>query len=84
MFALFGISGRDVKDLNDPTKKQVNKVRGDIRRGIRRRPEQKHLVIYALACHGMQVDGRQNAVINEHSRKNGWYEMINFEHDVRD
>ena len=64
MFALFDIKGRDVKDLTDPTKKQVSKARGDIRKGIRRRPEQKHLVIYVLACHGMQVDGRQNAVIN--------------------
>ena len=64
MFALFDIKGRNVKDLTDPTKKQVTKVRGDIRKSIRQRPERKHLVIYVLACHGMQVDGRQNAVIN--------------------
>ena len=64
MFALFGIGGRDVKNLEDPSRKQVDKVRKNIRLGIRARPDQKHLVIYVLACHGMQVEGRQNAVIN--------------------
>ena len=64
MFALYDIKGRDVKNLSDPTKKQVDKVRNSIKKSFSRAPNQKHLVIYVLACHGMQVEGRQNGVIN--------------------
>ena len=84
MFNLFGIGGRDVKDLKDPSYKKVSKVRKDIRVGIRERPDQRHLVIYVLACHGMQADGRQNAVVNSHNKRTSFYQLWNTEHDVRD
>ena len=53
-----------MQKLIDPTKAHVDKVRTATRKLIMASPDKKFLVIYVLACHGMQMDGRQVALIN--------------------
>ena len=53
-----------MKKLVDPAKALVDQVRTGIRKRIVASPDKKFLVVYVVACHGMQVAGRQVALIN--------------------
>ena len=79
--SLFGVS--EVLDLIDPTKKRVDLLRKKAKMEIVASPETKFLVIFAIAGHGMQMDGRQIAVVNEFDKRTGHYKKWNVEHDIR-
>ena len=59
--------------MTDPTKKRVSKVTKDLKEDISVNPDQQFLIMVTVAGHGMQLDGRQIAVINEHDKKVGFY-----------
>ena len=43
---------------DEPTKKQVNAVRKDLKLRFRASPDETFLIVFAIAGHGMQMDGR--------------------------
>ena len=77
-------SVHDVRRLIDPTMNKVNKVRTSIRKQIQVHPDKKFLVIYVFACHGMQMDGRQVAVVNSFNKKITSYHLWGAEADIRE
>ena len=77
---LFGVS--ECYDMIDPTKARVSEVMKDVKEDIKVNPDQQFLIIVTVAGHGMQLDGRQITVINEHDKKFGFYKKWVVEHDI--
>ena len=68
----------DVRD-----KKEINKVRSDLKKRAEANPDRKMLIFYAFAGHGMQVDGEQVVIINQLNKRTAFYEWWAAEADLR-
>ena len=64
-FARFGVSDEvfRFKDLSD--KKELNRMRGDIKKRIASAPNQTFLIVYAISGMGQIIEGKQSFVINK-------------------
>ena len=51
---------------------------------IKGQPERKFLIVHVFACHGIQMDGKQMAVINDWEKSTTFYKMWPAEADIRD
>ena len=58
-------------------------MRTGILKRLKASPDKKFLLIYALAGHGMQMDGRQVVLINTYDKKTGFYRIWGIETDIR-
>ena len=54
-----------------------------IKKHLARNPEEKSLIFYCLAGHGMVEAGEQKLLVNEYDTKTFFYKMINPEADIR-
>ena len=85
--AKYGITdmGRNNIYLLDdtPTYSRVFKVRTGIAKRLKASPDNTFLLVYALAGHGMQMDGRQIILINQYDKKTGFYKLWGIEADIR-
>ena len=77
--------GRNNKYLLDdtPTYTRVFRVRTSIAKRLKARPDKTFLLVYALAGHGMQMDGRQIVLINTFDKKTGFYRVWGIEAEIR-
>ena len=74
----------DIYLLDDtPTFKRVFKVRTGIAKRLKASPDNTFLLVYALAGHGMQMEGRQIVLINQYDSKTGFYKLWGIEADIR-
>ena len=70
--------------MNDtPTYKKVVKTRTKLSKRIKKHPDETFLIIYALAGHGMSVNGRQVLLVNSFDKKIAFYRMWGVENDIR-
>ena len=70
--------------LNDtPSYKKVLKTRSKLSNRIKTHPNETFLIIYALAGHGMQVNGRQVLLVNDFDKNTAFYRMWGVENDIR-
>ena len=85
--ARYGVTdmGKDgIYRLDDsPCYKRVNAVRMNITARVKKSPDLKFLIVFAIAGHGMSVDGRQVVLINEFSPKTGFYKYWGVESEIR-
>ena len=68
---------------NTPTYKRVFKVRTGIAKRLKASPDKTFLLLYALAGHGIQLDGRQVVLINTFDKKTGFYRIWGIEAEIR-
>ena len=68
---------------NTPTYKRVVKIRVRLAKRIKARPDETFLIVYALAGHGMQCNGRQVLLVNDFDKKIAFYKMWGVENDIR-
>ena len=68
---------------NTPTYKRVFKIRGKLKKRIKKHPNETFLIVWALAGHGMQVNGRQVLLVNTCEKKTAFYFMWGVENDIR-
>ena len=85
--AKYGIidMGRNDSYLLDdtPTYNRVFKVRTSIKKRIKKTPDNTFVLVFALAGHGMQMDGRQIVLINQYDKKTRFYKLWSIEADIR-
>ena len=55
----------------------------DIEKRIKSNPQKKYLVIYVIACHGMNSNGQQVIVLNEYEKSSGFYKIFGMESNIR-
>ena len=68
--------------LIDPTWKAVDKTRKDLTTMLKE-PDTSVFIVYLFACHGVQREGKQCAVVNEYDKRTGFYRLYPAEDDVR-
>ena len=68
---------------NTPSYKRVFKIRGKLKKRIKKHPNETFLIVWAFAGHGMQVNGRQALLINTWDRKTAFYCMWVVETEIR-
>ena len=62
---------------------ELDKLRLDIKRALNDKPDETHLIIVAVAGHGITYEGRQTIVINTLNVKKGFYEQWKTEEEIR-
>ena len=81
-FNRYGLT-RVVNMYDDPTFKRVKKGRTELENTLKLNPDESFLVVYAIAGHGMAMDGRQVVLINCIRPSTGWYEVWGIESEIR-
>ena len=84
----FEIMDQDIYDLSDnPTMQQVGKVFDSISKELReskkKKPADKHLLVFLFAGHGVLRDGMQFLIYNEYNKREGFYQMLSAEAKLR-
>ena len=83
MLYRFSFVKEQIHRLNDPTRKELDKLRLDIKRPLDDKPDETHLIIVAIAGHGITYEGRQTIVINTFNVSKGFYELWKTEEEIR-
>ena len=55
-----------------------------IRTRLGAHPQTKHLIVYVLAGHGFNVSGKHIMLLNEYSKRTGFYKLWGIEAEIRD
>ena len=74
------IEDQNMYVVNDnATFKKVSGIMTNIQRRMNANPEKRYLVVYVIACHGMNNGGEQMIVLNEFNKKTGFYKLYGIE-----
>ena len=68
---------------DNPTAKRVAAARSSITNKLKLQPDETFLIAYAIAGHGMSMDGRQVVLINHYDSGTSWYKIWGIESDIR-
>ena len=68
---------------NNSSKKKIDKERSKLKKYIAGNPEEKILLVFAIASHGMQEAGKQVVVIDEYDKRMTFYKWWAIENDIR-
>ena len=74
----------NIYNLDNPTQMQFLKIVAKLKKALAAHPEDKYLIFYCLAGHGMVAAGEQQLLINEYKKQTTFYKMIGIEADIRD
>ena len=58
-------------------------MRTGIKKRLKKGPNKTYLLIFAVASHGMVLDGAQIVLINEYDPKTGFFKIWAIEYDIR-
>ena len=68
-FAYYDIYCKPEHRLDEPTKKDVGEATKCIKKAMKASPEKKFFIVWALAGHGIQKEGKQAVVVNTFDEK---------------
>ena len=71
------------KLVDDPSYKEINKLKRQLMKDLKKWAKEKTLVVYILASHGIQENGSQGVVVNEFDENTGFYKIWKVESMVR-
>ena len=67
----------------EPKMKDCNIMIKELNRLFKSNPHETVFALFCFACHGMIQDGRQVILVNEHSKKKGFYQFFGAEENMR-
>ena len=71
------------KMVDDPSFKDISKLKFQLRKDLTAWNKEKTFVIYILASHGIQENGSQGVVVNEFDKKTEFYKIWKIEALIR-
>ena len=77
--------GSRMYELDSSTTRTIkDKMVTCLTKEIRKNPNKKILVVFAIASHGMQDGGRQVVVLNDFNKKKGFFNTWQVEYNIRE
>ena len=67
----------------DASYKEIQKLTLDLTKTFVKNKNTNFAVIYLVAGHGMNIDGKQIVLLNEFNEKTNWYRKWNLEDNLR-